>query len=202
MDDSEAAKKRPYRMKARAASTEATREKILEANDAAFQEVQFEEITLAWVAERAGVSVQTVIRHFGNKEGLFMAGIVRTATEMAGDRDVHPGDRPEEIVETLINHYEEFGDRLLRMLSQEERVPQLKFLADVGRSYHEEWCRQAFGPALKGLRGASRQRRVAELTAVTDIYVWKVLRRDRKLSVAETKLAVVELLEPILEPRA
>jgi AcrR family transcriptional regulator len=191
--------KRQYRMRARAESSAATRERILDAGEVAFDELRFDEITLAWVAERAGVSVQTVIRHFGTKDGLFMAILGRTGAKMAGDRDVPPGATVKEVVDILIDHYEEFGGRVLRMLSQEERVPQLHLLADLGRSYHLEWCRQAFAPGLKGLRGARRERRVMQLAAVTDIYVWRIFRQDRGLSAPQTKLAVRELVEALLE---
>jgi AcrR family transcriptional regulator len=189
--------KRPYRMKARAAAAEATRERILEACEAAFTELRFDDLTLGAVAERAGVSVQTVIRHFQTKDNLLVATLGHAAMRMASDREVPAGGEPEEIIGTLFDHYEEFGDRLLWMLAQEDRVPTLGVLANAGRSYHLEWCKRAFEPALRGLRGARRDRRVAQLVALTDIYVWKVLRRDRGLSVAATKLAVLELLEPL-----
>ncbi len=197
MSKREGSGRRPYKMQARAAATEATREKILKAAEAAFDELQIDEITLAWVAKHAGVSVQTVIRHFGTKEGLFMASAQYVGAKMVGDRDVEPGGDVEEIVGILIDHYERFGGRILRMLSQEERVPDLKLLTDAGRAYHLGWCKQAFYPALKGLRGARRERRAAQLAAVTDIYVWKILRSDRGLSLAQTKLAICELLEPL-----
>lgn len=191
--------RRPYKMRARADATEATREKIVAAGEAAFEELPVDEITLAWVAKRAGVSVQTVIRHFGTKEGVFMAVLQHAAMEMGPDRYVEPGADVKEIVGTLVDHYEKFGDRVLRMLSQEGRVPELALLADLGRAYHLEWCKQAFHPGLKGLRGARRQRRIVQLVAITDIYTWKILRRDRGLSVAQTKLAIRELIEPLTE---
>lgn len=200
MSDGGAAAKRPYRMGARAEATAATREKILEAAEAAFDELQFDEITLAAVAERAGVSVQTVLRHFDSRDGLFLAALMHSGAKMAGDRDILPVGDPKRIVDILVDHYEEFGDRLLRTLAQENRVPVLKMLTDLGRAFHVEWCKQAFAPALKGLRGAKRERRIAQLVAGTDIYVWKVLRRDRGLSRRQTKQAMRELLEPLLEP--
>jgi AcrR family transcriptional regulator len=187
-------------MRARAASTAETRKTVLEASAAAFDELPFDEITLAEVARRSGVSVQTVIRHFGGKEGLFLATLQHTAAEMASGREVEPGGEPKEIVSTLIDHYEEFGDRVLHALAQEDRVPALGTLVELGRTYHLAWCRGAFHPALKGLRGRRRERRAFQLAAVTDIYMWKILRRDRGLGVAETKLAIMELLEPLLEP--
>lgn len=59
---------RGYTMRARAESTARTRARILDAVIALSEERLALEIVLADVAERAGVSVQTVLRHFGSKE--------------------------------------------------------------------------------------------------------------------------------------
>jgi hypothetical protein len=56
-----------------------------------------------------------------------------------------------------------------------------------------------FAPALKGRAAGERRRRLAQLVAVCDVYTWKLLRRDSGLSRRQTELALVELLEPILE---
>jgi AcrR family transcriptional regulator len=197
MSDRGEAPKRRYRMGVRAQATAATREKILEAGEVAFDELLFDQITLAAIAERAGVSVQTVLRHFESKEGLFTASLLHAAGKMSGDRDVRPIADLDEIVGVLADHYERFGDRILRMLAQEEREPTLRALTDLGRAYHLQWCKDAFSPALVGLRGAKRERRIAQFVTCTDIYVWKLLRRDRGLSPKQTKLAMRELLEPL-----
>jgi AcrR family transcriptional regulator len=189
--------KRQYRMQERARSTEATREAILEAVEVAFEELFFDEITLAEIARRSGVSVQTVLRHFESKEGLFMASMLHVGGKMARDRTLVPVGDVKGIVDDLVDHYENYGNRLLRMLAQEEREPALRQLADLGRIVHVEWCKQAFAPTIEGLRGAKRERRLAQLVTGTDIYVWKLLRRDRGLSLKETKLAMRELLEPL-----
>jgi len=194
----EAKTKRPYRMNARAKSAEATRKKILDVVEVAFEELFFDEITLAEVARRAGVSVQTVIRHFESKEGLFLSSYLQTAEKMGADRGPLPVGDPRKIIDELVDHYERFGDRILWLLAQEEREPILKHLADAGRIYHLQWCRQAFAPALDGLRGKAHERRLAQLVTATDIYVWKLLRRDRDLSRPQTKLAMRELIEPLL----
>jgi AcrR family transcriptional regulator len=199
MSDPAASGKRRYRMGARAEAVAETRERILEAAESASEDLLLEDITLTAVARRANVSVQTVLRHFGNREELFIGTVAHMGMKMAGDRDVDPSWRPKRIVGVLIDHYERFGDRILWMLAQENRHPRVKMILDMGRVYHAEWCRQAFSPALEGLRGGQRERRVAQLVAATDIYTWKILRRDRQLSVAQAKLAVRELLEPLLE---
>ena len=192
--------KRPYRMKVRAKAAEATRKKILDVVEVAFEELFFDEITLGEIARRAGVSVQTVIRHFESKEGLFLTSYLQTAEKMGADRGPLPVGDPEKIVDDLVDHYERFGDRILWLLAQEEREPILRHLADAGRIYHLQWCRQAFGPALEGLRGKVHERRLAQFVAATDIYVWKLLRRDRGLSKPQSKLAMRELVEPLLKP--
>jgi AcrR family transcriptional regulator len=199
MSDGKGKAKRPYRMRARAEAAEATRKKILEAVEVAFEELFYDEITLTEVASRAGVSVQTVLRHFESKENLFVASYLKTAERMGADRGPLPIGDPEKIVGDLVEHYDRFGDRILWLLAQEEREPILKHLADAGRIYHLQWCRQAFAPVLAGLRGKAAERRLAQFVTVTDIYVWKLLRRDRGLSKPQAKLAMRELVEPLMK---
>lgn len=192
--------KRPYRMGARAKAAEATRKRILGAVDTAYGSLPLSEVTLTAIAERAGVSVQTVLRHFGSRDGVLMAALAFTGEEMAGDRMVEPDADLEEIVGVLVDHYEKFGDRILRWLAQEESVPRVRVRTDMGRGYHLQWCKDAFAPVLSELGGAERERRAIQLAALLDIYVWKILRRDRGLSVAETKLALREMIEPLTGP--
>ena len=61
-------KKKPYSMELRAAAAEATRERILSAAADVFLEGWYDDVTIAAIAKRAGVSGQTVINHFGSKE--------------------------------------------------------------------------------------------------------------------------------------
>jgi AcrR family transcriptional regulator len=190
--------KRQYRMKARARSTEATREAILDAVEVAFEELFYDEITLEAIAERAGVTVQTILRHFGSKESLYAASMLHVGNKMGTDRGLVPVGNVKEIVDDLVDHYEKWGNRVLRILVQEDRVPAIHQVADIGRVFHTQWCAEAFSPGLKGLRGAKRERRLAQFVTCTDIYTWKLLRRDRELSPKETKLAMRELIEPLM----
>ena len=57
---------RPYTMRARAEAAQATAERILDAALEAFGSSAFSEVTLQEIADRAGVSVQTIIRRFGS----------------------------------------------------------------------------------------------------------------------------------------
>lgn len=190
--------KRPYRMGARAKSAAATGEKILDAADAVFDQGPIDEFTLGAVAERSGVTVQTILRRFGTRNGLLIATLGRTALRMSRDRTT-PIDDPAAALDMLVDHYDRFGDRILRLLAAEEGNRALGAMVSSGRNYHRRWCEKVFRSALASLKGAPRERRIAQLVAITDIYTWKILRRDRELSNKQTKLAIGELVEPLLE---
>jgi hypothetical protein len=83
------------------------------------------------------------------------------------------------------------------MLAEEDRIPALREIIGRGRDYHRQWCERVFAPALTGREGIERERRLAQLKAVTDIYTWKLLSRDYGLSRDQTELALGELLHPL-----
>ena len=188
---------RSYDMTARAAAAAATGERILDATIDLFWERPTDQIVLADVADRAAVTVQTVLRRFGNKDQLLAAAGERQFARTASEREV-PADDPERAVDVLLDHYETNGAGVLRLLAAEPSSPTLAELAERGRVLHREWCVAAFPAALAGLRGAARARRTAQLAAVCDIYTWKLLRHDAGLSRAQTRLALLELLGPLL----
>src|SRR3712207_8050354 len=65
--------KRRYRMRVRAEAAAETGRRILEAVIELHRERFFDEVSLEDIAERAGVTVRTVIRRFGSKERLIEA---------------------------------------------------------------------------------------------------------------------------------
>ncbi|WP_066293732.1 TetR/AcrR family transcriptional regulator [Arthrobacter sp. B6] len=188
--------RRPYRMEARARAAAATAEAILDAVTELFWEQPSDQVRLDQVAARSGVTVQTVIRRFGTKEQLFAAAAQRqTELVMEARSHVVPGD-VRGAVANLVEHYELMGDRVLRMLAEEGRIPALKVLADGGRRLHREWCQHAFAPFLAGEPAAARKRRLAQLVAICDVQTWKLLRRDGGLSRQQTERALAEMLAP------
>jgi AcrR family transcriptional regulator len=190
--------RRPYRMQARARAAAETGESILDAAAAVFWERPVKDIPLDEVARRAGVSAQTVIRRYGGKDGLFTAATKREDERIRRQRDqARVGDLAG-AVRVLLDHYEEVGTGVLRLLAEEDNVPGLRGLTDRGRAHHRDWCARVFAPALANRRGVERERRLAQLVAVTDVLVWKLLRRDRGLSRKQTELALRELLEPLV----
>jgi AcrR family transcriptional regulator len=188
--------RRPYRMSARAAAAAETGERILDAAVEVFWEGPGA-VSLDEVARRAGVTVQTVIRRFGGRDGLFSAASARESDRIEAQRDEAPVGDLTGAVRVLLDHYEEVGDRVLRMLAEEDRVPGIRQLAESGRAYHRAWCARVFGPALAGLSPSDKKRRLAQLVAVCDVLTWKLLRRDAGLSRQQTERALVELLTPL-----
>src|SRR3954454_24266743 len=94
--------RRPYRMTARAAAAAATGERILDAAVEVFYATA--DLPLDEVAARAGVTVQTVIRRFGGREGLFAAALERESGRVRDQRDTAPvGDVPT-AVRVLLDH--------------------------------------------------------------------------------------------------
>ena len=184
-------------MVARAASTAATGERILDAAVDAFWESPAGQVPLEEVARRAGVTLQTVIRRFGGRDALFAAAAEREADRVRSQRDEAPVDDVAGAVGVLLDHYEAMGDRVLRLLAEEGRIPGIREVADRGREYHRAWCARVFAAALEDCRGVERRRRLAQLVAVCDVYTWKLLRRDAGLSRRQTELALIELLEPM-----
>src|SRR5260370_21845798 len=193
------ARRRPYRMGARAAAAAATGARILDAAVQVFWDLPHDQVFLDEVAGGAGVSVQTVIRRFGGREGLMAAAAARESERVRRQRDEAPIGDVAGAVRVLVEHYEAMGDRVLRLLAEEQRVPGLRPIADAGRAVHREWCARVFAPALEGRPGSERQRRLAQVVAVCDVYTWNLLRRDPGLSRHQTELALAELLIPLSE---
>src|SRR5690242_18072550 len=67
------AKKRSYRLGARAEAIRLTRERILDAVGDALTTRWYDELTFAELARAAGVSGPTLTNHFGDKRGLLAA---------------------------------------------------------------------------------------------------------------------------------
>lgn len=186
--------RRTYRQSARAAATQETRERILQATRDALLARWFDEVTLADVAGAAGVSVQTLVNHFGSKEGLLDGLVERFSSDIEDTRSIaRPGD-VRAAVAALLTDYEETGDAIWRTLALEERYPPLAHLLATGRAGHRAWVEDTFAPTLEVLDGPEREQRVTLLVAATDVYTWKLMRRDMGMSRDAVSAALRELL--------
>jgi AcrR family transcriptional regulator len=191
------APKRPYRMAARADAAQATAARLLDAAVTRFTDTAYEDVSLEEIAQAAGVTKRTLLRRYGSKDALFVAAMDRAAHEMMRSRDAAPVGDVAGAVTNLVDHYERWGENRLRLLAQEDRIPVVAENVQGGRRYHWSWVEQKFAPLIGGLAGAARTRRIAALVAITDVYTWKLLRRDLGLSRADTEQLLVELLSKL-----
>ena len=170
--------KRRYRQTARAASSESLRQKIVLAFHDLLLARWIDEITLDEVAASAGTTRQTVIRLFGGKEGVLEA-VIEFVWAKAAPRISLPHDVSRRAaIEAVVRHYEKVGDMTFRLLAQEERHPALRPQLEFGRRAHRAWIAERFAAALEGLNDADRERQITRLVVATDVYTWKLLRRD------------------------
>ncbi len=182
--------RRAYSMTVRAEKAAATRQRILDAAQGLF-DVQATDFTLEQVAAAADTSVQTVLRAFGSKTALVVAAIGTSRAE-APTRDERPRS-VHEAVGQVFDDYEVIGDRVLLMLGEEHRIADFAAGAAEGRARHRAWVEAAFAESLTEHSARARRQIVVALVAATDIYVWKLLRRDLGLDRAAAQ-AVVERL--------
>lgn len=186
----------------RAAATEATGRRILDSASALFAELLYDQVRLAEVARRAGVTVQTVIRRFGSKEELYHA-VARSRSAMIREaRDVVSVGDPAGAVALLADGYERWGEEILHLTAQERRSPVIAEVLDEARRYHRDWVARVFAPHLGRVEPASRHHELAKLVLVTDLFAWKVLRHEMGLDAAATRAGMLEIVEAVVGSRS
>jgi len=191
-------RKRPYVMTARAAKAEATKARIRASAIELYSAGAIEEFTLDEVARRSGTTVQTVLRIFGSKEDLLFGALEVMADRGVPLRTTQPGDVAEAVT-AIFDVYETMGDFVMQRLNDERRHPALKPLLAIGRRGHRTWVKTAFAPCLQKLQGSEQSQLRHALIAVTDVYVWKLLRRDSGLSRAAAEAIVRKLINGVVQ---
>jgi AcrR family transcriptional regulator len=195
------ARRRPYRMSARADAAQETANRVLAVALELFTERPYEDVSLEEVAGGARVTKRTVIRRFGSKDALFVAAMASVVPEITLQRGAAPVGDVAGAVRNLIDHYERWGPNRLRLLSQEDRIAVVAEVVEDGRRFHAAWVERTFAPLLEGLEGGARRRRLLGLVALTDVYTWKLLRRDLGLGRAEVERTLVELIDELRRER-
>ena len=186
---------RTYRMTARADAVAETRARVLDAVVALHERRVSSDISLGDIATEAGVSVQTVLRHFGSRDGLLEAALERVTAAVEDERRADPGDVAG-AVRAVVDHYELRGDGVLVLLAQEGSEAFAAQVTSNGRRMHRRWVQESFAPLLP--RGAAREEGVDLLVVATDVYTWKLLRRDRGLSLPKTRARMEALVRAVL----
>jgi AcrR family transcriptional regulator len=191
---------RAYTMRARDDAVSARRESITRAALQLFLERAYEDVTLYQIAAAAGVSHQTVLNHFESKEGVAFAAAEVLKQQTGAQRGkARPGD-VRGAVRILVEDYERTGDANARWAMSPDRLGRLAALLEDARAGHQAWIQYVFADSLPS-SAVARRRAVNALHAATDVYTWKLLRRDLRLSRAETEKIMVDLVSGVLGAR-
>jgi AcrR family transcriptional regulator len=152
--------------------------KIIEAMADLWLEVPLSELTLDKVSQRSGITVRTILRKFGSREGLFIACLENDIDRFTRKRQqVTPGDLPG-ILDALLDEYEHMGHALIRTLTVEYEFPETQALLTKARMFHREWCARVFEPILPELTSDHYETVLTAFIASTEFYLWKLLRKD------------------------
>lgn len=181
---------RPYVQRARAERAAETSERILEVAERLFSREIFERVTLDAVAREAGVSIPTLQRRYGSKEGLLAAVVERAERRVAAQRASPTLGALDDNLDALLAHYELEARTMWHLLRQEEDCPPLAEIVARGRVLHRRWVEEAFG---KGPR-----ERTDALVAATDLFVWKLLRVDLKRGKSAVRATMKALIDGVL----
>lgn len=201
MTNTKSSAKRQYRSTVQAEVAELTRQRLHEATLALYIEFPLDQITLNQVAERAGVTVQTILRHYKNKEGLIYAVGKKLGDEIFQQRDAAPVGDLEGLLANLMEHYESIGRISLRSLGLEGRTAEIDEFLREARTYHRNWVKRVFEPYIARAEVDEQEILIAQLVVICDVYTWKLLRLDSGLTREQTELALYEMITALLEKK-
>jgi AcrR family transcriptional regulator len=196
--------RRQYTQVARAESQKRTREALLHAAVERFLADRWDQATIGAIAADAGVTKQTLLRHFGSKAGLFEQAMQRDYEQVRAQRFAVPPGDVGAAVDNLLDHYEEWGGYSVRIAGAAADSDALAALRLRARQLHYDWIGHFFGPrldALDALGAVDRSRRRNTLIAICDVNTWRLLSHDLALPRQETRATLLETIERLLEER-
>jgi AcrR family transcriptional regulator len=177
---------------------ERTREALLDAADEEFYEDRWQKTSLEVLAAKAGVTKQTLLRHFDSKDGLLLNALIRGYAEVHDQRWSAPRGEVAGAVENLLEHYDAWGERSMRIGSWLNGPAMLAKLSQAARQVHYDWVEYAFGPQLEGLDEQARARRRAALIALCDVHTWWLLSHDLGLERPELYATLIDAIEGVI----
>jgi AcrR family transcriptional regulator len=186
---------RAYDMTQRAQATAETAERIASSTEALLASGPIADVTLQAIARGADVTVQTVLRHMGSREGCFDAVRERLKARIDAQRGHTRAGDVDGALDGLLTHYEAEGRLILNLVAQDTTDAFSHEAAEKGRAYHRAWVEHCFGPQLPKRERAPI---VDALVVATDLSVWKLLRLDLRRSVAATKATMARLVRAVL----
>ncbi len=190
---------RTYRQTVRAEKQERTRQALLDAAEDAFFSGRWEQISLTEMAAGARVTKQTLLRHFSSKEGLLEQAMARGRRRVRDQRWRAPAHDLPGAVDNLLDHYEEVGERALKIAAASGGGDAMVETGHIARQLHYDWVEHAFGAWLKQRRGRARTRDRAALIALCDVHTWWLLSHDLGLPRYEVRATLIRAIKGLLK---
>jgi AcrR family transcriptional regulator len=192
---------REYKQVERAKAQERTREALIEAATDEFFEGNWLKTSLDSLSHRAGVTRQTLLRHFGSKDGLLMQSLMRGASQVRDQRWSAPTTDISGAVDNVIDHYEEWGERSVRIGAWQRGPTVLALFANAARQIHYDWVEHAFAGWLDKFDDETRAERQAILVVLCDVQAWWILSNDLGLSRRKVHAILTDQIERALEEK-
>jgi AcrR family transcriptional regulator len=189
---------RPYKQVARAQLQQRTRDSLIDAAEREFYADRWQRTSLDAIAASAGVTKQTLLRHFGSKRGLLEQALLHGYSEVHDQRFSSPTDDVAGAVDNLLEHYERWGERALRIDAVDGLGEAFANVRLGARQVHYDWVDHAFGSWLQRRRGKERVRRRATLIVLCDVYTWRLLSRDLGLTRADLRATLIQAIENVI----
>jgi AcrR family transcriptional regulator len=190
---------RKYEMGVRAKAAEMTSEAIIRVVGELWIKYSIHKITLEMIAQKSGVTVKTILRKYGSKEGLFEAAIRNDTAGIQDVREEAQAGNIVQVISTLMKEYEYAGLAVIRTLAIENDLPVAVKILRKGRALHKEWCERIFARYLPASNDKEYQIMVGAFYAATDVYKWKLLRKDLGYSKEETETIFLKTIQGIIK---
>lgn len=190
--------KNTYDNSRRQQNAEKTKAEIISAFGRLWNKNSIKDITLEMVAKESGVTIRTVLRKFESREGLLNESLIYLSSEIESERRATRVGDIDDILETLLSNYEVMGDAAIRTINLEPELEIARKIGKKGRALHKEWCKQMFAPFLPQPNSSKYEIQLTSFIAATEIYLWKLMRKDLKLSKAKTLSVFKNLVEGII----
>lgn len=186
---------RQYTQTTRHETTRARRRQMIEAVLALIERGSISEVTLQGVADEAGVSLKTIVRHFGSKEELLRQAMLEARGLEEEQRPLPVGDL-DGVCRVLGKRYDEMAEFVYRMGDLELSYDWLSDWVQMARRSHLDWLAAAFEAWLPP-EGPEREDRLMCLFGATEIRSWWTLRERFGYDPARARAVMRRQLEAL-----
>jgi AcrR family transcriptional regulator len=188
---------RAYNSEQRNLAVQKSRERAIAEFIVLSGKMSLDEITLEKVAQATGVTVRTLLRHFDGKEHLVREAhetILKSVESILVEEE--PGSHA--FIGRIVRFMEVAGDYVVRFESEAGQYPSLVADLEKGRQMRRMALSRMFDANIQ-CDEAARERALQALYVVSDVYAWKILRRDYGLSMEDTQSLLLDLTEVVMK---